>query len=50
MPCAWLDLRPTFAGHYDEYVQADGLNPTAAGSQASAEAIAALMRDGCIAQ
>jgi lysophospholipase L1-like esterase len=50
VPCAWLDLRPTFAGHYDEYVQADGLNPTAAGSQASAEAIAALMRDRCIAQ
>ena len=50
VPCAWLDLRPTFAGHYSEYVQVDGLNPTAAGSQASAEAIAALMRDQCIAQ
>lgn len=50
VPCAWLDLRPTFAGHYTDYIQADGLDPTAAGSQASAEAIAALMREQCIAQ
>jgi lysophospholipase L1-like esterase len=50
VPCAWLDLRPVFAGHYGEYIQPDGLNPTAAGSQASAAAIAALMREQCIAQ
>jgi len=50
VPCAWLDLRPVFAGHYGEYIQSDGLDPTAAGSQASATAIAALMRDQCIAQ
>lgn len=50
VPCAWLDLRPTFAGHYGEYIQADGLNPTAAGSQASAQLIWALMRQQCIAQ
>lgn len=48
VPCAWLDLRPVFAGHYAEYVQADGLNPTAAGSQASAAAIWTLMSDQCI--
>ena len=50
VPCTWLDLRPTFAGHYSEYIQADGLNPTAAGSQASAQAILELMREQCIAQ
>jgi hypothetical protein len=50
VPCAWLDLRPTFAGHYGEYIQVDGLNPTAAGSQASAQAIWTLMREQCIAQ
>lgn len=39
VPCHWLDLRETFAGRYDEYVQPDGLNPTEAGSLATAEAI-----------
>jgi len=48
--CHWLDLRTTFAGHYDTYVQADGLNPSEAGSQASAQAIWALMQSACIAQ
>jgi hypothetical protein len=49
-PCHWLDLRTTFAGHYDEYVQPDGMNPTAAGSQASARAIWETLRRNCIAQ
>jgi hypothetical protein len=49
-PCHWLDLRTAFAGHYDEYIQPDGLNPTAAGSQASARAIWETLRLNCIAQ
>lgn len=48
VPCHWLDLRPAFAGHYDEYIQADGLNPTAAGSRVAAEQIWALLRSACI--
>jgi len=50
LPCHWLDLRPVFAGHYDEYVQADQLNPTDNGARASAEAIWATMQQYCIAQ
>lgn len=49
-PCHWLDLRPVFAGHYDEYIQPDGINPTAAGAQASARAIWETLRLNCIAQ
>jgi hypothetical protein len=48
--CHFLDLRPTFAGHYPEYIQADGMNPTPAGSQATAQEIWALMQSACIAQ
>jgi hypothetical protein len=48
--CEWLDLRQVFADHYADYVQSDGLNPTAAGSQASAAAIWAIMQQRCIAQ
>lgn len=50
VPCHWLDLRPVFAGHDSDYVMADGMNPTAAGAQATADAIGALMEDACIAQ
>lgn len=50
VPCHWLDLRTAFADHYDEFIQPDGLNPTAAGSQASAGAIWATMQMACIAQ
>jgi len=50
VPCHWLDLRPTFAGHYDEYVSPDGINPTDAGSRASAGAIWATMQRDCLAQ
>ena len=50
LPCDWLDLRPVFAGHYADYVQADQLNPTDAGARASAEAIWAAMQQYCIAQ
>ena len=50
LPCHWLDLRAAFAGHYAQYVQADQLNPTDAGSQASAQAIWEVMKQNCIAQ
>ena len=50
LACHWLDLRPTFAGHYDQYIQADGMNPTEAGSHASAEAIWTTMQKECVAQ
>lgn len=48
--CHFLDLRPTFATHYDEYVLNDGMNPTEAGSQATALAIWNVMQRECIAQ
>lgn len=50
VPCHWLDLRPIFAGHYNEYISTDGLNPTAAGSNASAAAIWSVLQQQCIAQ
>jgi hypothetical protein len=37
--CYWLDLRPTFAGHYSQYIMSDGIHPTATGSLAAANAI-----------
>lgn len=37
--CYWLDLRPVFQGHYAEYIQSDGIHPTPAGCQATANAI-----------
>jgi hypothetical protein len=48
--CHWLDLRPTFAGKYDELIQPDGLNPTATGSQLTAQMIWSVMQQYCIAQ
>src|SRR6478736_3073540 len=48
--CNFLDLRPIFADHYPDYIQADGMNPTSAGSQAAAQAIWAVMQNECIAQ
>jgi hypothetical protein len=50
LPCHWFDLRPTYAGHYDEYVLPIGRNPTPAGALASAQAIWSLMQQRCIAQ
>jgi hypothetical protein len=47
-PCLWVDLRPDFAGHYAEYVQPDGLNPTPAGAEVAARAIARAMSEACI--
>jgi hypothetical protein len=48
--CHWLDLRPAFAGRYDEYVLPDGNNPTTAGAQATALEIWATMQANCLAQ
>ena len=50
VPCHWLDLRPTFAGNYGEYILADGRNPTDAGSAATAAAIWTTMQQNCVAQ
>jgi hypothetical protein len=48
--CAWLDLRPTFAGREAEYLMPGGVLPTAAGSTATAAAIWSLMQQRCIGQ
>lgn len=48
--CHWLDLRSEFAGQYAAYITPDGLNPTAAGSQATARATWAVMQQYCVAQ
>jgi len=49
-PCHFVDLRPTFEGRYDEFITPAGLNPTAAGSEATAGAIWATMQQYCVAQ
>jgi hypothetical protein len=48
--CHWLDLRPTFEGHSDEYLLTGGILPTQAGSAATAAAIWSLMQRSCVAQ
>jgi hypothetical protein len=50
VPCHLVDLRPPFEGNYDEFINSDGLNPSAAGSEASANAIWAAMQEHCVAQ
>jgi len=35
----WLDLRPVFSGKYSQYITSDGIHPTSAGCQATADAI-----------
>jgi len=50
LPCHWVDLRDVFRGNYSKFIQLDQLNPTDAGSRASAEAIWATMQQYCIAQ
>jgi lysophospholipase L1-like esterase len=37
--CYWLDLRPVFQGKYSQYITFDGIHPTTAGCQATADAI-----------
>jgi hypothetical protein len=50
VPCHFLDLRDTFYGNYDQYVLADGMNPTELGSEATAGAIWESLQDNCLAQ
>jgi hypothetical protein len=50
VPCHWLDLRATIADRAQEYLSPDQLTPTAAGAEAVAAAIWAVMRQECIAQ
>lgn len=49
-PCHWVDLRPAFEGHVAEYMDASGVLPNAAGAEASAGAIWAVMQEHCVAQ
>jgi len=50
VPCAWLDLRPSFEGRQGEYLMPGGIIPTAAGSTAAAAAIWSLMQRRCLGQ
>ena len=49
VPCHWLDLRPTFAGH-PEYVGAQGLVFTDSGATAAAAATFAFMQKQCVVE
>jgi hypothetical protein len=49
VPCHWLDLRPTFAGH-PEYVGAQGLVFTDSGATAAAAATFAFMQKKCVVE
>lgn len=49
VPCHWVDLRPTFDGHYAEYMQSDFV-PTAEGARAAAAQVWSTMQRECIAQ
>ncbi|MBN1697228.1 MAG: hypothetical protein JW881_06925 [Spirochaetales bacterium] len=42
--CYWLDLRTVFAGHDSEYTNSDGIHPSSAGCQATANAIWNIIR------
>jgi len=50
VPCHFLDLRTTFENNYTDYILADGMNPTALGSEATANAIWATLQANCLAQ
>jgi hypothetical protein len=50
VPCHFIDLRPTLSTAPAQYLSADGLIPTAAGSEVSAAAIWQTMQRECIAQ
>jgi hypothetical protein len=39
IPCRWVDLRSIFDGKSTDYLASDGMNPSAAGAEASATAI-----------
>jgi len=50
LPCHWLDLRPTFAGKYDQYVEPGELTQTESGAHATAQALWGVMQQECVAQ
>ncbi len=50
VPCLFVDLRPTFAGHLAEYTDASNILPSALGAEAAADAIWSTMQDACVAQ
>ncbi len=50
VPCHFLDLRTTFDGHADDYLNAGGITPTETGSTATAAALWSLMQQRCLAQ
>jgi len=47
--CHWVDLGPTFDGHYSEYMQTDFVT-TSQGAQAAASTIWSTLQRECIAQ
>jgi hypothetical protein len=47
--CIWVDQRESWMGHYAEFTS-DGIHPTTAGAQASAQQIWAAMVASCVAQ
>ncbi len=50
LACHWLDLRTTFEGNYETYLDPTGIFPSTAGSEATARAIWDVMQTQCIAQ
>lgn len=46
--CHFMDLRTTFDGRYDEFIRTDGLNPTLAGSEATATEIWDVVQAACV--
>jgi hypothetical protein len=50
LPCAFVDLRPTFAGREAEYLLPGDLLPTDQGATATAEIVWSFMGRRCIAQ
>lgn len=50
LQCHFLDLRPVFAGHYEDYVVGvDGIVFSSSGAQAAAASIWSLMKTRCVA-
>lgn len=50
LDCVFVDTRPGFEGHQDEYFIFDGVHPNDAGSAVIAQAVWDAMVDNCIAQ
>lgn len=48
--CYFIDLRPVWQGHENEYVIQDGIHPTMEGGAAVARAVWDVMQENCIAQ